>query len=56
MNKVKLLAAILGAALLITYMAPVVLRLKEVALWVIVLIGLGMMLVDLWESLRSRED
>ena len=53
---VKVIAGIIGAALLMIYMAPVVLRLKEVSLSVIVLLGLGMMLVDLWQSLRSKED
>ena len=53
---VKIIAGILGAVLLLVYMAPVVLRLKETALWIIVLIGVGMMLVDLWQSLQSKED
>ena len=52
----KVIAGIVGAALLIIYMAPVVLRLKEVSLTVIVLLGLAMMLVDLWQSWRSKED
>ena len=52
----KIIGGIVGALLLLAYMAPVVLRLKEVALWVICLIGVGMMLVDLWESLQSKED
>lgn len=54
--KVKIFAGLLGSALLLVYVAPVVLRLKEVALWIVVLLGLGMMAVDLWESLRSKED
>jgi hypothetical protein len=52
----KWIAGIVGAALLLIYVAPVVLRLKEISLWVIVLLGIGMMLVDLWQSLRSKED
>lgn len=52
----KIVAGIVAAALLLIYMAPVVLRLQDVALWVIVLIGVGMMLVDLWQSLQSKED
>jgi len=52
----KIVAGIVAAALLLIYMAPVVLKLHDVALWVIVLIGLGMMLVDLWQSLQSKED
>jgi len=52
----KILGGIIGAALLLAYVAPVVLRLKEVSLWVVVVLALGMMLVDLWQSLRSKED
>jgi hypothetical protein len=52
----KIMAGIVAAALLLIYMAPVVLRLKEVSLWVITLLGCGMMLVDLWQSLRSKDD
>jgi hypothetical protein len=52
----KIFAAVVAVALMITYLAPVVLRLREVALTVIVLIGLVMMLVDLWQSLQSKED
>lgn len=52
----KIIAGIVGALLLLIYMAPVVLRLKEISLWVICLIGVGMMLVDLWQSLQSKDD
>ncbi|MGE5128426.1 MAG: hypothetical protein ACM3IK_02270 [Sphingomonadaceae bacterium] len=51
----KVLAGILAAALLIGFVAPVVIKLKDVALTAVVLIGLAMMLVDLWQSLRSKE-
>ena len=53
---IKIIAGIVGALLLLVYMAPVVLRLKEIPLWVICLIGVGMMLLDLWQSLQSKED
>ena len=52
----KIIAGIVGALLLLVYMAPVVLRLKEVSLSVICVIGVGMMLLDLWQSLWSKED
>jgi hypothetical protein len=51
----KVLAGILAAGLLIAFVAPVVIKLKDVALSVVVLIGLAMMLVDLWQSLKSKE-
>jgi hypothetical protein len=52
----KVITGILAAALLLIYMAPVVLRLQEVALWVVSLLGIAMMLIDLWQSLRSKDD
>jgi hypothetical protein len=52
----KIVAGVVAATLVLVYMAPVVLRLQEVALWVVTLIGAGMMLVDLWQSLRSKDD
>ena len=52
----KIVAGIVAAALMIAYMAPVVWRLKDVALWVVAGIGVVMMLVDLWQSLQSKED
>jgi hypothetical protein len=52
----KIIAGIVAAALLLTYMAPVVLKLKDTALWIVAGIGIAMMLVDLWQSLQSKED
>lgn len=53
---VKILSGLISIALLFTFIAPVVWKLKDVALSVVVLIGLVMMLVDLWQSLLSKED
>jgi hypothetical protein len=52
----KILCGVVAAALMLAYIAPVVLRLKETALWVIALLGCGMMLVDLWQSFKSKDD
>jgi hypothetical protein len=52
----KIVAGIVAAALLLAYMAPVVLRLRDTALWIVALLGAGMMLVDLWQSLKSKDD
>jgi hypothetical protein len=41
---------------LLVYVAPVVLKLKDIPLWCVALLGIGMMLVDLWQSLQSKED
>ena len=52
----KIFAGIVAAALLIGFVSPVVVKLKDVALSVVVLIGLTMMVVDIWHALRSKDD
>ena len=52
----KIVAGIVAASLLLIYMAPVVLKLQDGALWGVVTIGVVMMLVDLWQSLKSKDD
>jgi NADH:ubiquinone oxidoreductase subunit 5 (subunit L)/multisubunit Na+/H+ antiporter MnhA subunit len=51
----KILAGIVAAGLLLVYMAPVVLKLKDTALWIVAGIGIVMMLVDLWQSLQKDD-
>ena len=53
---IKIFAAIVAIALVLAFLSPVVFKLKEVALGVIILIGIAMMLVDLLQSLKSKED
>jgi hypothetical protein len=53
---IKIFAAVVAVALVLGFLAPVVFKLKNVALTVIVLIGVVMMLIDLWQSLRREED
>lgn len=52
----KLFSGIVAALLLVLFVSPVVLKLQNVALTVVVLIGLTMMAVDLWQSLRGNGD
>ncbi len=53
---IKIFAAVIAVALMLSFLSPVVLKLKDVALGVIILIGIVMMLIDLWQSLQSKED
>lgn len=52
----KIIAGIVAAALVMLFIAPVVVKLKDVALSAVVLIGLVMMAADIWQSLRSKND
>ena len=51
----KIFAGVLAVLVMVTYLVPPVLKLKDVALGVIVALGLGMMLVDLWQSIRKDD-
>lgn len=53
---IKLFAAVVAVLLVIAFLIPVVLKLKDAALGIIILIGIGMMLVDLWQSLQAKDD
>ncbi len=52
----KIFAGIVAVTILLVYLAAPVMKLKDVALGLAALIGVGMMLVDLWETLQSKED
>jgi tetrahydromethanopterin S-methyltransferase subunit D len=52
----KIVAGIIAAALMIAFLAPPVIKLQDAALGGVILIGVVMMLVDLWQSLQSKDD
>jgi hypothetical protein len=53
---IKIFAAVVAVILIIVYLIPVVFKLKDFALGVVILVGIAMMLVDLWQSLQSKDD
>jgi hypothetical protein len=53
---IKYVFAVLAASLVLIYLSPVVLKLKDPALSVVVIAGIAMMFVDLWQSLRSKDE
>jgi hypothetical protein len=52
----KIFAGIVGIALLLAYVGPVVLKLKDIPLTIVAVLGIGMMLLDFWQSLRAKDD
>ena len=52
----KIFAAVVAVILMIGFLVPVVLKLKDVPLGVVICIGIAMMLVDLAQSLKSKDD
>lgn len=52
----KIFSGIVAATLLIVFIAPVVIKLKEFSLAGVALIGVTMMLFDLWQAIRSGDN
>lgn len=51
----KLIFGLIGAALMVAFLASFVIKVKEPAMIVVVLVGVVMMLVDLWQA-RDEAD
>jgi hypothetical protein len=51
----KIVAAIIAAALLAVYVGPVIVKLKDIPLSIVVCIGYALMLADLVQSLRAKD-
>lgn len=50
---IKIAAAVVAVLLLLAYLLPIAWKLKDVSLWTVILVGIAMMLVDLFQSLRN---
>lgn len=53
---VKIAAGLVALILIVGYLLPPVFKLKDFALGAVIAIGLTMMAIDLWQSLKSKED
>jgi hypothetical protein len=53
---VKIGAGLIAVLLLGAYLLALVFKLKEIDLAIVVALGLAMMAVDLWQSLKSKDD
>jgi hypothetical protein len=51
----KVIFGLVGIALLTTFVSPIVIKLKDPALIVVVLVGLAMMIYDFIEFLREKD-
>jgi hypothetical protein len=52
----KIVYSILAVALVLLYVSPVVYRLKQIDLLIVVVLGVAMMVVDVWQALKSKEE
>lgn len=53
---IKIFSGVVAVTLMLVYLGPVVVKLGDLALSGVILIGIVLMLVDLWQSLRSKSD
>ena len=53
---IKIFAGVLAIFMMLAFVGPMVFKLKDVALGCVILIGVVMMLTDLWQSLKSKDD
>ncbi len=51
----KLIFGLFGALLMVAFLASFVIKVRELAMGIVVLIGIAMMLVDLWQA-RNEAD
>lgn len=52
----KIFAGLVAMTSLLVFVGPVVLKLKEASLTIVVLIGVIMMATDIWQSLKRKDD
>jgi hypothetical protein len=53
---IKIFSAIVATILVFVFLAAPVVKLKQFDLGIVIVIGFVMMLVDLWQSLRAKDD
>ena len=51
--RTQMLAGLIAVALLAAYLGPIVFKMKDAALAIVIVVGIVLMLVDLWQSLRE---
>ena len=51
----KYFAGIVGLGLLIAFIGPVAVKLKEIPLILLALIGIGLAAIDLWQAIRAKD-
>ena len=53
---IKILGGVVALSLVMAYLLPPLVKLKDFALGTVIVIGIVMMLIDLWQTLRSEKD
>lgn len=53
---IKIVAAVIAVALFVSYVGAILVKMKDVALGAVILVGVAMMLIDVWQSVAGKED
>jgi hypothetical protein len=53
---IKILSGVIAVALFLAFLGPYVLKMQDVALGIVVIAGFVMMAVDLWQSIKSKDE
>jgi hypothetical protein len=53
---IKVAAALVAVILMFGYLLSLAFKLKEIDLGIVIAIGLVLMLIDLWQSFKSKDD
>ena len=54
--RISHLPALLAMVLFVAYYGPIVIKLRELPLTIVVLGGIALVAIDIWESVTSRAD
>ena len=52
----RIVATLVAVALMLGYLAPLLVKMKDLALGSVILVGFVVMLADLWQTLRESDD
>ena len=52
----KIVAAIIAVGLVLAYLGPIIVKMKDFALGIVIVVGIAFILVDLWHSLQKPDD
>jgi hypothetical protein len=53
---IKIMASVVAVFLMFAYLLALAFKLKEIDLAIVIAIGLAMMVTDLWQSFKSKDD
>lgn len=51
----KIVSGLIAVVLVVAYLVPPAIKLKDLALAIVIVIGVALMLLDLWQSLWERD-